>query len=189
MVEITKAFTDEDLQGILDLQLENHFSNINSEVAKDQGFVTVRHDFSTLKAICGAYKHIIAKENNRTVGYALVMLRDYGAKVKELVTMFDTLDGILYESKYIRETKYVVMGQVCVALSHRGQRVFEKIYKMYAEEMESHFDYVITEIAKRNTRSMRAHQKIGFEIIHNFIDAESGEDWNVVLLDLKKGII
>jgi ribosomal protein S18 acetylase RimI-like enzyme len=185
MIQICSANTDEDLRGILSLQNENHFSNVTPEVALTQGFVTVKHDFETLKIISGEYRHVIAKDNDAVVGYTLVMLKEYGSQVRELVSMFKLLDSLSYKDATIGDQKYMVMGQVCVDKNYRGQNIFYALYEKLKEDMKKDFQFIITEIANRNTRSMRAHAKVGFETIHSYIDPDTNENWNVVLLKLE----
>ena len=76
---------------------------------------------------------------------------------------------------------YFVMGQVCVAKDFRGQQVFSDLYQKMKTEMSSHFDCIVTEIATRNTRSIRAHEKVGFETIHIYEDET--EEWAIVAWD------
>jgi RimJ/RimL family protein N-acetyltransferase len=47
--------------------------------------------------------------------------------------------------------------------------------------MKDSYDFVITEIATRNTRSIRAHEKVGFQLLHRFKDDK--EEWDVVIWD------
>jgi RimJ/RimL family protein N-acetyltransferase len=49
------------------------------------------------------------------------------------------------------------------------------------EVCQKDYDFVITEIAVRNQRSTRAHERVGFQTMHTFSDAIANEDWNVVI--------
>ena len=53
-----------------------------------------------------------------------------------------------------------------------------------AERYGSRFDLVVTEVAARNTRSLRAHARVGFEPLHVYPDATTGEEWHVIGLEL-----
>jgi RimJ/RimL family protein N-acetyltransferase len=63
---------------------------------------------------------------------------------------------------------------------YRGQGVFAGMYQKYFETYKGPFDYIITEIAARNTRSMHAHIKVGFQEIYRY-DEPGMEEWVVVL--------
>lgn len=180
-IVFTEAHSSGDLMGILDLQTLNHVSNIGGDTAKEQGFVTVRHDFTTLSAMNKEFRHVVAKQDDRIVGYALVMLKEFGKNIPELISMFEEIENIQYNNMPLGKLSYFVMGQVCVASEVRGMNVFASLYGKLKQNMAPHFDYIVTEIAERNTRSMRAHSKIGFTTIHSYTE-DLGERWNVVLL-------
>jgi RimJ/RimL family protein N-acetyltransferase len=57
------------------------------------------------------------------------------------------------------------------------------LYDKHKEAYGNQYDFIVTEIATRNTRSIRAHEKIGFKTIHQFTDAT--DDWDIVLWDWK----
>lgn len=184
MIQYRTAATEEDLQQILSLQQQNTEAAISSQEARSQGFVTVKHDFELLKALNEPYPHIIAKDANEVVGYALVMLRKFASDVPVLLPMFEQIDDILYKKKWLKDSAYFVMGQVCIAKGYRGQGLFKGLYHKMREEMADKFDYIITEVATRNTRSMAAHRNVGFDTAKIYT-SEDGEEWAVVLWDWK----
>lgn len=77
---------------------------------------------------------------------------------------------------------YIVVGQVCVGNDYRGKGLFDECYNAYKDYFKSRYAFAITEIASINLRSMNAHNRIGFEVIHNYTDS-SGVEWNVVVWD------
>jgi len=181
MISFTVAQTDADLLGILDLQQANLETAISMEELKSEGFVTVRHDLDLLRAMNNPYPHIIAKEREKVIGYTLVMLATFGNAIPVLVPMFEQINSMVYENIKLAEAKYFVMGQVCIAKGYRGQGVFAKLYEKMSVEMSSDFEFVITEIAARNKRSLRAHEKVGFKELKSYSDAD-GEQWVMVIL-------
>lgn len=182
---ITNATTDLEFEQILLLQSLNHRDNISHNVALENGFVSVKHTNDLLKKICQPYHHIIAKRGNQVVGYALVMLKEHGNSIPELHLMDQILSQLSIGDKAINTTKYVIMGQICIAESARGQKVFDRLYHYMRDYLHQDFDYIITEIAERNQRSMRAHQRVGFQKIHTYLEESIDEVWNVVLLPIK----
>lgn len=178
----TQAATDAHLLGILRLQQLNLPKNISRDEALEQGFVTVEHDFDILKAMNDAEPHVIAlDETGEVVGYALVMLADFGAKIPVLVPMFELLNGLEIDEKRLGETRFFAMGQVCVDKNRRGQGIFGGLYAEMGRRFHGKYDWVVTEIAVRNTRSMRAHEKVGFKTIHFYEDQT--DHWAVVVWD------
>ena len=178
---ITTAQTDQDLSEIIALQKVNLPKNISPEEAQSQGFVTVVHDFETLKKMNEDEAHIIAKLDGRVVGYCLAMTKNFKADIPVLIPMFDKMDEQHYKGKFIRDYNYIVCGQVCVAKAVRGQGVFDRMYRYYRAVHATKYDLILTEIATRNQRSIRAHYRVGFEALLRF--ATDSEDWEIVVWD------
>lgn len=184
MVTYGISTNEKELKGILKLQQENLPKSITSDELKSQGFVTVEHDLDLLTRMNSPYAHIIAKEDDQVIGYTLVELPKWKYEIPVLIDMFDQIDLIEYEGKNLGKSKFFTMGQVCVAKSHRGQGVFAGLYDEMKRRMSPDFEYIITEIASRNHRSLRAHEKVGFEVIKTYQIGEE-EEWVLVLMKLK----
>ncbi|MFN8354955.1 MAG: GNAT family N-acetyltransferase [Spirosomataceae bacterium] len=185
-VAFTTVTTDDEILQILELQRQNSPQNITNETLVSQGFVTVQHTPDLLRSMNQALPQIIAKDQDRVVGYALVMPQSFQDLIPVLKPMFVMLDSLSWKSKAIPTYSYYVMGQICVAESHRGQGIFDGLYAKHKEVLSSSFELCITEIAVRNTRSMRAHERVGFELLHNFQDAT--DDWNLVVWDWRERV-
>jgi len=178
----TYAQTTKDLQDILDLQKANLTKTISKSEALEQGFVTLEHDLDLLQKMNHPYPHIVAKHRDEVVAYTLVMLRALEKTIPLLLPLFESVNRLNYEGQSLRDSNYFIMGQICIAKAWRGKGIFYELYKKMVEQMKPHFDYIITEVAARNKRSLRAHLKAGFEQIHEH--DEDGETWIVVLLKL-----
>lgn len=179
----TVVATDADLYGILRLQRDNLPSEISRKEALEQGFVTIEHDFALLQRMNSPYPHIIARDGQNVVGYTLVMEREFREEIPVIAPMFDQIDGISFQGRPLKDANFFIMGQVCVAKAYRGQGVFQCLYQEMARRMSPHFDYIITEISRRNPRSVRAHQKVGFVTIREYT-AVDGEEWLIVLWNI-----
>lgn len=171
-----RASTLDELEQIRTLQLQNSSQNISSEEKLQEGFVTVQHSVDLLEQMNSACAHIIAKDNDAVVGFALVMLSGFRNEIKALIPMFERIDELVPKDK-----TYVVMGQICVDKDYRKQGIFRGLYHFYREELQHQFDYLITEVAAINLRSMQAHEAIGFKIIDTY--NEDGIVWNIILWD------
>lgn len=185
-MRITTVRSEADVQGILALQQTNLRKNVALDVQLEQGFVTVEHDPAVLTRMNQAAPSIIAKDGDRVVGYALTMLPEFGADVPELVPLFSLIDSLDYTGKPLSSYAYYVMGQVCVADGYRGQQVFDRMYRHHREVYSDQFRLLITDISANNTRSLRAHARVGFEKLHAFHDSTIGETWVVVVWDWQK---
>jgi len=182
MITFSTANHEKDLHGILTLQKKNLEENITPGELMEQGFVTVKHDLPLLQAMNTKYQHAIAKNNEQVIGYALVMLKDFAPNIPVLMSLFDQIDTLSFRGIFLKNKDYFVMGQVCIAKSFRGKGVFAGIYQILKNQMQSDFNYVITSISTRNSRSLRAHTKVGFQTIHTFF-SEINEEWDIVIWD------
>jgi hypothetical protein len=170
---------------ILDLQAHNLPSALTPETMASQGFVTVRHDPSVLLRMNEVAPAVIAKAGGRVVGYALVMPRGFAAEVPVLRPLFDMLDTLSWKGSPLRSSpRWFVMGQICIAARYRGVGIFDGLYRTMAERYGDRFDFTVTEVAARNTRSLRAHARVGFQTLHVYADITTCEEWHVMALDL-----
>ena len=183
MIEFATVKSDAEILQILEIQSRNLPQRISETELKEQGFLTLQHDFDLLKRMTHPYPHIIAKSEDQVVGYALVMLSIFQNEFPILQSMFEQINQIIFRGEYLKDSRYFVMGQICIAKEFRSRGIFHGLYKEMKERMLGDFDYVITEVSKRNPRSMKAHLKVGFQNIKEF--SADGEDWVILLLDLK----
>lgn len=177
------AESDADLKQILELQQINHRDHISAEEKMTNGFVTVKHDLDLLQKMSQSAKQIIAKDGDKVVGYALVMLTEFKTMIPVLTPMFDLLDTLSYKNKKLNAYQYYVMGQICIAEAYRGQGIFNALYKKHKEAYAHQFEFCLTEVSLSNQISLRAHERVGFETIHSFKDAT--DEWNILLWDLR----
>lgn len=177
--------SEKDVYQILSIQKENLKSSLSEEQIKSQGFVTVQHTFETLKKMNDAEPSVIAKTNNEVVGYCLVMLESFGNQIPELIPMFDIFKSLSYRNQPLSNFNYFVMGQICIAEKFRGIGLFGDLYQKLKTGFSSKYDFVVTEVATRNTRSLRAHEKVGFQKLHTYFDRETNEQWAVIIWDWK----
>ena len=70
------------------------------------------------------------------------------------------------------------MGQICIAKNYRKQGIFRGLYHFYKAELQYQFNYLITEVAAINPRSMQAHEAVGFKIIDTY--EADGIVWNIM---------
>jgi len=174
-----------DVRQIHALQAANHPSALTAAEMATQGFVTVRHDLDVLQRMNDAAPGVIAAHGDTVVGYALVMPREFAADVPILRPLFDVLDRLAWRGRALRDDpRWFVMGQICIAAGYRGAGIFDGLYRAMAEQCRDRYDFTVTEVAARNTRSLRAHARAGFETIHVYPDATTGERWHVIALDL-----
>ncbi|MBE0424926.1 MAG: GNAT family N-acetyltransferase [Lutibacter sp.] len=182
MIIYKTSKTTEDLLEIMALQKINLLENLTEIERQNQGFLTVIHSLEVLEKMQAESPNIIIKDKNKIVGYVLAMTKKSKFDIPVLIPMFDTFDKIKYKEKLVSEYNYIVMGQVCIDKKYRGLGLFDGGYEAFKNYFKIEYDFAITEIATKNTRSRAAHKRVGFEEIYKYTDPENVE-WNIVVLD------
>ena len=179
MIEITRAIGKDDILQMKALQSLNLRQNISDEEAQTQGFLTATYSEEYFTAMHDASPAIVAKDGDKVVGYALVATHAV-RKGHDLVEgLFDSIDKCIYNGKFLAEQRYVVVGQLCVAKEYRGMQLVDQMYQHFAESMYPEYQYVVTDIDVDNKRSLKAHERSGFEVIGTL--EYGGKKWNIVL--------
>jgi len=169
-LEAREVRSDRELEEILKLQRANLARNLSAEEIAAQGFVTVEHTMDVLRRMHAIRPSIIATAGEHLAGYELVMPVECRSFIPILEPMFERLATLGMEGQ-----RFYVMGQICVEKRWRGRGVFDLVYFAHRRHLSSAYDFVVTEVAMRNTRSLRAHQRIGFEVIDRYRDAT--DEW------------
>jgi GNAT superfamily N-acetyltransferase len=170
-----------ELQQILSLQQRYLRGKTSPAEEKEQGFLTVIHDFDTLLQMHHLEPSVIVQDDESLAGYALVMTRACGDLIPVLMPMFEHFDHISYRNKPVNDYTFYVMGQICVAKEYRGQGVFDLLYHEHRNLYRDKYDFIVTEISTSNSRSLSAHERVGFKPIYQFCD--DLDEWSVVLWD------
>lgn len=181
MLYATIVQVEKELKQILNLQKENLRGTISNNEEKEQGFVTVAHSYESLKQMLQLQPSVIVKDADVLAGYALVMTKECSALIPELISSFEHFDDIYNKEKPLNDYSFYIMGQVFVSKLYRGQGVFGMLYQKHKECLQPLLDFVVTEIATRNTRSIRAYEKVWFTTIHTY--SAKLDEWAVVVLD------
>lgn len=167
-----------ELEQILALQRANLAVNVSADEARAQGFVTAVHDLTSLLQMHALAPSIVARSESGLAGYALSMRVEARACVPILEPMFQLLETLSWRGRSLAATRYYVMGQVCVAKPFRGEGVFDALYRGHRDHYRERFELLITEVSTRNPRSLRAHERVGFQPLHRYRD--SVDDWVIL---------
>lgn len=178
MVTYKRATNASDLKQILELQQRNLFDRVSVEELHKEGFLTVSHSFELLKKMNAVCPHIIAKANDKVVGYTLCMHPKFSNEIEILKPMFQEIETIIPKIE-----NYIIMGQVCVAKNYRGKGVFRKLYQNMGDFLKLEFDTIITEVDAKNDRSLKAHYAVGFKLLKSH--SSWRQDWELISLQIK----
>lgn len=183
MLLASLATSRDDLRQILQLQQLNLSTNISADELNSQGFVTMRHNLETLEQMNDLGPAVIIKDQEKVVAYALTMLVECKDLMPALKPMFTIFESLSWMGNPLNTYSYYVMGQICVAKEFRGQGLVDELYHYHRKIYQSKFELILTEIATRNFRSIKAHEKVGFKTIH--IHKDALDEWAIVGWDWK----
>lgn len=182
MIAVTTAATDAQLEGILALQRRYHARAVSAEVQAAEGFVFAEHTLPLLRRMSALSPQAVAVLDDRVVAYCLTLPLALKAEVPALVPMFEQFTRTSYRGEPLVARRFFVGGQVCVDREHRGKGLVPRLYEHLRQALPE-CDLCVTEIATRNRVSIRAHEKMGFEIIATYSDA--ADEWAIVAWDLR----
>jgi ribosomal protein S18 acetylase RimI-like enzyme len=182
MVQIQLAKTSEELIEVLALQQANLRKNISKNEAETQGFLMAEYDLDFLEMLHKNSPGILAKDGEKVVGYSLVALPETAGHHPLLADLVENIERCLYNGKPV--TNYAIVAQLCVSKDYRGQDLVQKLYGGFQEHYASRFDFCVTDVAQANARSLKAHQKRGFQVIDTL--SYGGIGWDIVLWDWNK---
>ena len=173
------AATDHHFEQILQLQQQNHFASISTAQQENEGFVFAAHTLPILKVMAANAPQIIALSGDQIAGYNLAMTSSMGNVLPSLVPMFREFEKWSYQGKPLMDYKLIVGGQVCVHKDFRGMGMIRSLYEQTRDQLGDGYQLCITEISNRNVISLKAHQRLGFEVLGVYNDGL--EDWNLVV--------
>lgn len=182
MVQIQLAKTSEELIEVIALQQANLRKNISKNEAETQGFLMAEYDLDFLEMLHKNSPGILAKDGEKVVGYSLVALPETAGHHPLLADLVENIERCLYNGKSV--TNYAIVAQLCVSKDYRGQDLVQKLYGGFQEHYASRFDFCVTDVAQANARSLKAHQKRGFQVIDTL--SYGGIGWDIVLWDWNK---
>ena len=108
--------------------------------------------------------------------------KEYHVRGKNVLAL-DSVDLAVNEGEFVTNKTFYVMGQICVDERYRGKGVFDALYLTHKELLGNVYELCVTSVSTRNSRSMKAHQRVGFEIVNTFQDAT--DEWNVLVWNFK----
>lgn len=179
--EIALSDGDRDLDGIMRLQRDNLEATLGTEAAEREGFVTVVHTREALTAMHSLCPSVVARrrDTGEVLAYAIVMPVECRAFVPVLDEMFAKLATL-----DLGGARVYIMGQVCIARLWRGRGIFEALYDAHRRYFADRWDLCVTDVAVRNTRSLRAHERVGFRRLLTYRDAQ--DEWAMIALGLRE---
>jgi GNAT superfamily N-acetyltransferase len=177
------AHTTAHFEQILDLQQQNHYSSVSAEQQEQDGFVFASHNLELLQLMAQSVPQVIALAGGKVVGYNLAMTAAMEQVLPSLAPMFAEFKRWSYAGKPLMDYQFIVGGQVCVDTAFRGRGLIKQLYQQTRDLAGAGYEMCVTEISTRNVNSLKAHQRIGFDVIGVYNDGL--ENWNLVVWPFK----
>jgi hypothetical protein len=178
------ASTAQHFEQILHLQKQNLFRALSAEQQAQQGFVFAEHTLPLLHMLAAHLPQVIAVSNGNVVGYNLAMPVAMKHAMPSLVPMFTEFERSTYHGRRLTTYQFIVGGQVCVDTDFRGQGLLRRLYHETRNRVPPGYQLCATEVAARNSISLKAHLQMGFEVVSTYHDGK--ELWKVVVWDLER---
>lgn len=181
MIYSSLVTDNNELEQILRLQQQNLPKNISTEELQSQGFVTFEHNLETLQQFHALAPSVIVKNDDKVVAYALTVVNEARNIFPPMESMFALLERAQWKNKPFADYQFYEMGQICVDKAYRGKGVFDMLYQQHKKSYSHRYDLLVTSIATRNHRSLKAHEKVGFETA--IIQSDELDEWALVVWD------
>lgn len=165
---ITRVASESDIDGILELQFQNLYTNL-SEAERAEGFVTTPFTVEQIKTLLSQTGVFVAEKQGMIVGYALAGSWDFFSQWAIFPYMVSRFGQLKFQETQITADNTFQYGPVCIDQTLRGSGVFPQLFETMCSSFSARFPIGVTFINKANPRSLAAHtRKLNLEIIDEF---------------------
>ena len=173
--------TDNEITRIATLSNANLSTNISAETKEREGFVSWVYTPAILKTIHAIAPSVIVMDGDTLAGYAITLTRECLEAYPPAAPTYAHASTLRHNDRPIGQQRFYLMGQICVAEAYRGQGIVGLLYHGHRQFYSHRYDLLLTEISISNPRSLKAHQKVGFQVIDTHHDPQG--HWDVVCWD------
>jgi len=179
--------TSNDIQGILDLQSANLFSNM-SETERTKGFVTTPFTVALIKEIIAQSGLFVAIDHKKVVAYVFAGNWNYFCHWDIFKYMITRFPNLKFNSKSITTENSFQYGPICIDVNYRGRGVINQIFEKMRLSMKDKYSISLTFINAENIPSTKAHtEKLGWEIIDRF--EFNGNNYLGLAFDMSQSVL
>jgi hypothetical protein len=173
--------TSREIQQIAALSNANLSTNISQVTKAKEGFVSWVYTPEILQTLHAIAPSVIVMDGDILAGYALTLTPECLASYPPAIPSYEHASTLTHNGISLGSQRFYIMGQICVALPYRGQGLVDTLYAGHKKFYSPQYDLLVTEIATTNPRSLKAHQKVGFQVIDTHHDPQG--HWDVVAWD------
>jgi hypothetical protein len=143
--------------------------------------VSWKYDPAILTALHAISPSVVVMDGPLLAGYAITLTRKCLPLYPAAKETYEHAATLRFDDRLLREHRFYLMGQICVAEAWRGKGIVGELYNGHHRFYGHLYDFLVTEISTANPRSLKAHQKVGFAVIDTHHDAAG--NWDVVAWD------
>lgn len=154
--------TLEDIKQIRNLNQKYLITHL-TDTEKQGGFIRIEYSESELKKIIEAKEIVVAKDENKIVGYYLI-----GRKSDSVALTYqhNKAKEITWESPIITD-KIGYGCQVCIETNYRNSGLFTSMLIELTKNVKNKYAYLLCSVSDDNVISMNAHRNNGWKIIES----------------------
>jgi hypothetical protein len=168
MSPIIRIAIESDIDGILDLQSHNLYSQL-APADLAGGFVTTPFTPALLQKLLVRDGVFVAENAGQIVGYLLAADWVFFSQWEIFRLMVDRLPNVRFNGKEVTVDRSFQYGPICIDRVVRGSNIFPQLFNLMRTNFASNFPVGVTFINKLNQRSFAAHtRKLDLEIIDEF---------------------
>lgn len=158
----------QDIPGVARLQQRYHVKTIK-EADRADGFVTTLFTESQFQELIANENGLaVALDGEKVVGYAMAASWQYWSVWPLFQHMIDDLASCRYRGRRLSTENSYQYGPICIDKDYRGGQVLPNLFEFSRRQLAARFPILITFINQNNPRSLRAHSKLGLEIVKPF---------------------
>jgi hypothetical protein len=165
---IARIATESDIDGILNLQSQNLYTNLSGDELAD-GFVTTPFTPELIRSLLAQNGVFIAEIEGKIVGYVLAGGWEFYSQWEIFRLMISRLPELSFQGEKIAVDYSFQYGPVCIDRALRGSGILSQFFELIQTSFVDRLPIGVTFINQLNQRSLAAHnRKLGFEIIDEF---------------------
>lgn len=158
---------DIDYVGMVALQEANLVGNL-SNAERSDGFLSAMFNASELAALNENLCVIVASDHDQVKGLLVASTTEFNSNVSLPSAMIARYPHAVFNGQPLSEWKSFIAGPVVIDKSARGTGAFAGMYQELLKQLPSEYDVAVTLVSLANGRSLRAHEKIGYQRIDSF---------------------
>lgn len=162
-----------DLPRLIAINRASLGDSLSEEERKRSGFVLRLYPASLVSAIMALEPVLVAEIGGEVAGYLYPMPGYFREKVPALRSRLLLWDVVKYKGKFLSAYRCIEMGMVVVETAYRRKGVFSRLIEELVRRYSREYELVVARVALGNEASLKAHERLGFELIEEGNEGES----------------